>query len=408
MKKAIFFLVSVACFPSIILDTTAKLIEVTTSAATNVDFHASYVDITTSAFTPIEADGQITTATTTAIVASPGASTQRQVKAISITNTSTTTANTVSVFLDNGTSARLIFPNTTLSAGESLQYSDGQGWYVVDAYGRRKVNSDLLAGVAGRSFDFYKIGTAPEAAGNYYSWSKDSGFPGAWAPGTPGVAGRTIDGTAAADAGCMVIANPSSGGNYLAQLNATGTVAHNLFMQDWLWVNTGITVTTTTGQSVNSVTFPARDVNGSTNGEGIGVGILVTAATTNASPVTNTTLTYTNSENQNTRTATISSFPATAVIGTFVPFQLQAGDKGVRSIQTVTLGTSYGGGSISLVAYRTIIGQPMTLANVGSPQGLPVYNPGVRLYNGTCLMPVAIASSTTAVTVAGSGMVLQQ
>jgi hypothetical protein len=206
----------------------------------------------------------------------------------------------------------------------------------------------------------------------------------------------------------MTITNATTGGNYVAQLNATGTVAHNLLFHDWLWVNSGAVVTTTTGQTVNSVAFPARDVNGSTDGLGVGVGILVTAATTNVGAVTNTTLTYTSSDNVGSRTATMAAFPATAVVGTFVPFQLAAGDRGVRSIQTLTLGTSYATGSISLVAYRTVIGQPMMLANVGSPAGIPVYNPGVRIYDGTCLMPVGVMSATTATTITGSGMVIQR
>jgi hypothetical protein len=312
------------------------------------------------------------------------------------------------LFTVSGTDRRL-FPPVTLAANESLQYEDGHGWYLLDAWGRRKQVATPTEGLSGYSFDWYKIGTAPEAAGSWYSHSKDSGMPGAWATGSPGLSGRTTDGTAAADAGCMTIRNPSSGGNYLAQINNTGTVAHNFQLQDWLWVNSGAVVTTTGGQTVNSVAFPARDANGSTDGVGVNAGILVTAATTNASPVTNMTLTYTNSSaTGGARTATIASFPATAVIGTFVPFQLQVGDVGIRSIQTLTLGTSLATGSVSLIAYRTILGQPMTLANAGSPQGIPVMNPGVRMYNGTCLMPLIIASSTTAVTISGSGVVIQQ
>lgn len=405
MKTLLLLLLPLALQAGIILDATTKSVRVTTSAATNVDYHASYVDVTTTTFTPTESDGQITTATTTPIVSAPASATQRQVKVLTITNTSTTTANTVTALLTVSGTDRRLFPSVTLSAGESLQYEDGQGWYLLDAWGRRKVQAEDAGGTTGASFDFYKVGTAPEAAGNWYAWSKDSGFPGAWAPGTPGLSGRTTDGTTTTDAGCLIVNNAASGGNYVAQLNATGTVAHNLFLQDWLWVNSGTVVTTTTGQTITSGTWPARDAIGSTNGYGVGVGILVTTATTNVGAVTNTTLTYTSADGTGSRTATIASFPATAVIGTFVPFQLQAGDRGVRSIQTLTLGTSYGGGAISLVAYRTIWGQPMTLANIGTG-GFPVANPGARIYDGTCLMPVGVMSSTTAVTLAGSGLVL--
>lgn len=406
MKKLLLLLLPLALHAGIILDATTKSVRVTTSAATNVDYHASYVDVTTTTFTPTETNGQITTATTTPLVSAPASSTQRQVKLLTVTNTSTTTANTITALLTISGTDRRLFPSVTLAAGESLQYEDGQGWYLLDAWGRRKVAAEDAGGVSGVAFDFYKIGTAAEAAGTFYSWSKDSGLPGAFAPGTPGLGGRTIDGTTSTDAGCLTVPNATSGGNYLSSLNAAGSIAHNLFLQDWLWINTGAVVTTTTGQTVTSVTFPARDINGSTNGQGVGVGILVTTATTNVGAVTNTTLTYTNSDGTGSRTATIASFPATAVAGTFIPFQLAAGDRGVRSIQTLTLGTSYGGGAISLVAYRTLFGQPMLLANVGSPQGIPIMNPGVRIYDGTCMMPVGLMSATTAATLAGSGVVL--
>jgi len=407
MRK--YLLIGLACLQlnaGIILDATTKSITVTTSAAVDVDYEVSYADITTTTFSPLGSTGRISTATTTEVISAPAAATQRQVKAISLTSTSSTAANTITVSLTTSGADRRLFPSVTLAAGESLQYEDAVGWYLLDSWGRRKVSS-TGSGVSGASFDFYKIGTAPEAAGNWYSWSKDSGFPGAFAVGTPGLSGRTTNGTTTTDAGCMIVSNAASGANFVAQLNATGTVAHNLTLHDWLWVNSGTVVTTTTGQTITSVTWPSRDAFGDTSGYGVGVGILVTAATTNVGAVTNTTLTYTNADGTGSRTATIASFPATAVIGTFVPFQLAAGDRGVRSIQTLTLGTSYGGGAISLVAYRTIIGQPVTLANVGTI-GVPAASPGVRIYDGTCLMPVGIMSSTTAVTLAGSGMVIQQ
>jgi hypothetical protein len=50
----------------------------------------------------------------------------------------------------------------------------------------------------------------------------------------------------------------------------------------------------------------------------------------------------------------MASFPATAVAGTLVPFQLATGDRGVQSVQSVTLGTSYVAGAISLVLFRII------------------------------------------------------
>lgn len=130
------------------------------------------------------------------------------------------------------------------------------------------------------------------------------------------------------------------------------------------------------------------------------VGIEVSTATTNGSAVTNTTLTYTNQSGTGSKTATISSFPATAVAGTFVPFQLAAGDTGVRSIQTLTLGTSYGGGTIHLVAYRVLARVPCLVANSASSID-PVSSSFTRCFDNTVPQLLFMPSATTAVTVHG-------
>lgn len=191
-------------------------------------------------------------------------------------------------------------------------------------------------------------------------------------------------------------------------MNIATSVVFNFQFFDVFWVNNVLTVTTTTAQTVNSVAFPARDANGSSNGVGFQVGILVTTATTNVGAITNTTLTYTNQDNTGSRTATMATFPATANIGTFMPFQLQAGDTGIRSIQSVTLGTSYGGGAISLIVYRVISGQPCVIANAGTPDGIPANIPGVKLYNGVCALPFGLMTSTTATNVAGTFQIMER
>lgn len=173
-----------------------------------------------------------------------------------------------------------------------------------------------------------------------------------------------------------------------------------LLLCDRLWQNSGITSTTTTAQTVNSVTFPARDSSGTTNGEGILVGIEVSTATKNGSAITNTTMSYTNSAGTGSRTATITSFPATATLGTFVPFELAAGDTGIRSIQSLTLGTSYGTGVIHLVAYRILARLELNLANGGN--SIDALTGGfVRMYDNTVPYTLWLPTATTATTISG-------
>jgi hypothetical protein len=389
----------------IILDSTSQTVKVTTTLTKNINYYVAYSDHTTTALTPGQSAGAIATATTTTIVSAPGASTQRQVHYITIVNKDST-AQSLTVYHDNGGTFTVLGPSlVTIQPGESLEFSK-EGFVVKTIDGAVKTSTVYNDGIEGYPVNYYKVGTASEAIGVWYSHSKDTGFPGAWATGTPGINGRVTDGTTAADNGCLIIKTPASGNNYLKSYVVSSTVAHNHWLFDVLWVNTGITVTTTTAQAITTPTFPARDLEGTTNGLGFMVGILVTTATTNAGAITNTTLSYTNSDGTAGRTATIASFPATAVAGTVVWFQLAAGDKGVRSIQSVTLGTSYGGGAISLIVAIPVANGGAATANLPSYGSmLSVDTTGVKLYSGVCILPFYISSATTATTTSGLAVI---
>lgn len=212
--------------------------------------------------------------------------------------------------------------------------------------------------------DVYKAAVTAEAAGVAHSTLYQAGRPGAGTAPSPGLTGAALT----TYAGQIPFPAAVGGQNiYLAKLE--GAQAGNvggISIFDRLWHNSGFTITTTTAQTVNSVAWPARDQDGSTNGNGVMVAIEVSTATGNGTAVTNTTMSYTNEAGTSGRTATIASFPANAAVGSFVPFLLAAGDKGVRSIQSLTLGTTYTSGTIHLVAYRPIACLPTPLANVSN------------------------------------------
>jgi hypothetical protein len=188
------------------------------------------------------------------------------------------------------------------------------------------------------------------------------------------------------------------------------SVAHTHQFFDVLWVNSGLGVTTTTEQAIAMAALPPRDINGTTNGEGCMIAMLFTAAATNAAANSGCTVSYTNSAGVAGRTATLaalagSQIPATPVIGTLVWFNLAAGDKGVQSIQSVTLGTSLGAGSISMMITRDIatIGNP--IPNVSASKN--IQSPGIRLYNDSCILHCNLASNTTATLYSGE-LVIQE
>lgn len=380
------------------LSSTSDIVRVITASAASVEVHASWVDLNGTTVTP---DSQntpnITTATTTTVVPAPGASTVRNVKALYITNVSTSVSTRVAVEHFDGTNAVELM-GFILLPGENMTFNEEGRWNHRDAQGAEYPPAGLGA-YSGFPVGFMKSGTASDAAGYWYCTSKDGGFPGAWAPGTPGLNGRVTDGTTSTDNGCIPIKNPATGANYVTELQMAASVNHSHLLFDVLWVNSGIVITTTTAQTITTPTLPARDINGTTNGEGCMIAILCTAAVGLVAVASNATVTYTNSSGTGSRTATLtgivgSQAPATPVIGTIIWFNLAAGDKGVQSIQSITLGTSWVSGTISLMICRDIATIGTTIPNVSAQK--VIGTPGIRLYNGSCLLHCVLTSATTA------------
>ena len=393
----------------LLLSSTSDIIRVITGAAASIKVHASYVDNNAGTITPGRTNTSITTATTTTVVGSPAASTHRNLKHLNITNNHASASCNVKVEHFDGTTAVELM-GFILLPGENMVFNEEGRWVHRDAQGAEYPPAGLGA-YTGVAIGFMKTGTASDAAGYWYCTSKDAGFPGAWSPGTPGVNGRVTDGTQAADAGCIPIKNPSVGANYLTEIQMGSSVNHSHLLFDVLWVNSGLSITTTTAQAITTPTLPARDINGTTNGEGCMIALLCTAAVGLAAVASNATVSYTNSDGVSGRTATLSAIvgsqaPATPVIGTLIWFNLAAGDKGVRSIESITLGTSWVSGSISLMITRDIATIGTTIPNVTAQK--VIGSPGIRLYNGTCLLHCVLSSATTATFFSGELTVMEK
>lgn len=394
----------------LLLNSTSDILRLTTSAATTtIEVHASFVDLSGTTVTPGRTNTRITTATTTTVVAAPAASTTRNVKALYVTNNSTGTSCTVGVEHFDGTNS-IELMQFVLLPGENMGYREDGSWVHRDQNGAEYPPSGL-GNYAGRSIPFMKTSTATDVAGCWYCTAKDAGYPGAWSPGTPGINGRVTDGTSAADYGCIPIPNASTGSNYLTALEMASSVNHTNDFFDVLWVNSGIVVTTTTAQAITTPTLPARDVNGATAGEGCTIALLVTTVSTNAAANAGITVSYTNSKGVSGRTANLSAIagsqlPATAVVGTIIWFQLAAGDTGVQSIQSITLTTTLLTGAVSLMICRDISTIGTAVVNVSTPKIIGA--PGIKLYNGTCMLHNILCSATTATFFSGSLAVMEK
>ena len=395
----------------IILASTSDLIRVVTSHAAQVEVHASFVDLSGTTVTPGRTNTLITTATTTTIVASPAASTVRNIKHLNITNDHASQSCIVTVEHSDGTTI-IELMSFTLLPGENMIFNEEGRWAHRDAQGAEYPPAGLGA-YTGNSISFMKTGTAADTVGYWYGTFKDAGFPGAWAPGTPGVNGRVTDGRQSADYGCVPIPNATVGGNYLTELQMAASVNHSHFFYDVLWVNSGLSVTSTsTVQAISSPTLPARDINGTTNGEGCVIGLYFSAASTLAAVNALSQVTYTNSKGDGSRIATLigvqgSQAPATPVVGTVLWYNLAAGDTGVRSIQGFNIGaTSWLTGTINLFIARDIATIGTTIPNVAAQKIIGA--PGIRLYNGTCMHHAVLASATTATFFAGELVVMEK
>jgi hypothetical protein len=131
------------------------------------------------------------------------------------------------------------------------------------------------------------------------------------------------------------------GGRFSFIPTSTGGGGAAGIMIDLLNISGGLSGTVTTPQTTN---LPTAALTRYTSGEGVMAGIVI--FTQVGATSTSIQVSYTNQAGATGRTST-----ATTVGGTnfrenniFIPIPLQAGDTGVRSIESVTLASSTGGG----------------------------------------------------------------
>ncbi len=243
---------------------------------------------------------------------------------------------------------------------------------------------------------FAKAITPTLTAGRPFSLFYLAGMPGAAVAPTPGLAGAALT----SYAGQLPYPAPVSGKNiHLARFQGASTVAGTLILADRLWHNSGLSLTSTAAQTINSVAWPARDANGTSNGSQVLIGLEVTTATGAGTPTL--TMNYTNSVGVAGRTGTnIVLTGATSAVGSFYPIGLDAGDTGVRSIQSFTLSATWTSGAASLVAYREIARLELTSSTV--PNAIDAITSGMpRLYDDSVPFLIFIPSTPTTTYISG-------
>jgi hypothetical protein len=112
------------------------------------------------------------------------------------------------------------------------------------------------------------------------------------------------------------------------------------------------------------------------------------------------TLGYTNSANAGTKTATnVIATVSISAAGAFYPIGLQAGDYGIRSIQTFTLSGTWTSGTIHLVAYRVLARLDLGVTPINAIDALTGGMP--KAYDNTVPFLIFIPSTTTASVISG-------
>lgn len=130
----------------IILDSVNRSLEVKLAAGaatTELPFVCAFVDVTTTTYVPGATPGITTGGTAATLAAAPAASTQRQVKFVSVRNSDTVPA-TVTIQYNDNTTIRIIV-TAILAVGYSLVYTDGKGFQVTDNNGNISTATQLSA-----------------------------------------------------------------------------------------------------------------------------------------------------------------------------------------------------------------------------------------------------------------------
>ncbi len=243
---------------------------------------------------------------------------------------------------------------------------------------------------------YSKAATGTLVAGRPFSPLYLAGVPGAAVAPTPGLSGAALTSYAG-----QIPIPAASGNTYLSRFSGISSAQGGiLLLCDRLWHNSGFTITATTAQTVNSVGFPARDKNGTTGGDGVILGVEVSAVTGAGTPTI--TVSYTNQAGTAGRTGKNSvATNASSTAGTFYPIGLDAGDTGVRSVQTLTLSATWTSGTIHLVAYRVLA--TLELSAAGLPNAVDALTSGLpRLYDTSVPFLLYIPPATSSTQLSGS------
>lgn len=252
------------------------------------------------------------------------------------------------------------------------------------------VNADL----AGKTqmIPWSKVPPSTPAAGGVMSLWAASGVPGAGGYGGSALAATQCD-KDTAGALAVLLAGSGSEALWLKYLDANAPQASTIELWDRLLVYDDISHASTLAQTLtNPVTLPRY-----TTGEG--VQMFLEAQTAIGATPQNVTVTYTDSDGNGSNSTGAQAIVTSSGIGrcphAFHAFPLAAGDRGVRSAESIIFSAASTGTS-ALVLAKRIAAIPVTVAGLMAARDL-LRQGGVEEISATaCLMLRYLTSTTTA------------
>jgi hypothetical protein len=249
--------------------------------------------------------------------------------------------------------------------------------------------------------EIVKAATGTLVSGRPHTQWYQNGMPGAGVASNAGINGEILSSPVS---GQIPFTNPTSGNSYLARLQAQATQAGSLLLIDKIWVNSGITITATTLQSITGAQIPARDANGTTTGTQVLAAVEVSTVTGAGTPTL--TLAYTNTAGQAKTATNVVATAAASIAGTFYPIGLAAGDTGIQAVTGLTLSATWTSGVIHVVLYRIIARLELTAANV--PNAIDCLTGGFpRIFDDSVLTTVFIPQTTSSSYITGHCIISQ-
>lgn len=219
------------------------------------------------------------------------------------------------------------------------------------------------------------------------------------APGTP-TASVALDDTSDVAIGSLPTVNTGRLTLLGARVNPGGNSGVCLIVADILNHSGGLDATLATEQTTG---LPTAALTRYTSGEGVMAGLICNAQ--NGSIASTATIKYTNQAGTSGRISTATTFGSTGFreAGTVIPIPLDAGDTGVRSVESVTFAsTTSSNANVGVVLFKPLA--MMACNNFEGAHVLDAVSTGgfvgalAQSEPGACISLLAIMSSTQIVT----------